>query len=57
MSTVEVYNNWQPEPKESLVEEYPVKEGLNIPNKKQAAAKVTAKDMMGLSWLFFEEEW
>lgn len=56
MSTLEVYNNWQPQPKENLVEECPVKEGLNIPTKKPTALDVNAKDMMGLSWLFFEED-
>lgn len=56
MSTLEVYNNRQSEPKESLVEEFPVKEDLNLPNKKPTTLEVTAKDMMGLSWLFIEDK-
>jgi hypothetical protein len=45
----------QPKPQNNLVESMPVKEG-NILSIK-TTYPFTQSDMMGLSWIFFEEDW
>ena len=45
----------QPKPQNSLVGRLPVKEGSKLSTK--TAYPFTQSDMMGLSWIFFEEDW
>ncbi len=55
MSTLEVYNNWQTNPTENMTEEYSAKDELNLPNKNDALS-INASDVMGLSWLFIDDD-
>lgn len=45
----------QPKPQNSLVESMPVKEGKKL--SMTSSHSYTQFDMMGLSWMFFEEDW
>ena len=45
----------QPKPQNSLVESIPVKEGSKLSTR--SAYPFAPSDMIGLSWIFFEEEW
>lgn len=45
----------QPKPQNSLVESIPVKKGSKLSTR--TAYPFTPSDMMGLSWIFFEEDW
>jgi hypothetical protein len=58
MSTIQVTKNWQPKPSESLVESLPVKEGKKLStedNLVQKGSYLCAEDLMGLSWVLFED--
>jgi len=57
MSTIQVTKKWQPKPTKSLVESNPVKEGKKLSMVENAALEGThlcAEDLMGLSWVLFE---
>ena len=57
MSTIQVAKEWQPKPTKSLVESLPVKEGKKLLTVENAALKrshLCAEDLMGLSWVLFE---
>ncbi|MFB5597909.1 MAG: hypothetical protein ACE5RJ_02680 [Nitrosopumilaceae archaeon] len=45
----------QPEPQNTLVKSTPVKEGKKLST--ISAYPYTQFDMMGLTWIFFEEDW
>lgn len=57
MSTIQVTKEWQPEPTKSLVESNPVKDGKNIStaNKEILNSHFCAEDLMGLSWVLFDD--
>lgn len=57
MSTIQVTKNWQPKPTKSLVESLPVKEGkkLSVDNLTQKVSHLCAEDLMGLTWVLFED--
>lgn len=58
MSTIQVIKNWQPTPKKSLVKSDPVKEGKKlsaVDNPAQKETHLCAEDLMGLSWVLFED--
>lgn len=53
MSTIQVYKG-QPEPKKILEGGLPVEKGINLSSIN--CTGVTAEDLLGLSWLLFEDE-
>ena len=58
MSTIQVAKKWQPKPTKSLVESNPVKEGKKlsaVDNLTQKGSHLRAEDLMGLSWVLFED--
>ena len=59
MSTIQIPKNWNPTPEQNMVEALPDKmevdffpDGHNLPKN-----EFTAEDLMGLSWVLFEDEW
>jgi hypothetical protein len=57
MSTIQMTKEWQPEPTESLVERNPVKKGKNLSTVgiKVLNSHFCAEDLMGLSWVLFDD--
>lgn len=55
MSTIQVYNKWQPTPTKTLAERLPVEMGKNL--SQNLPSSITGEDLMGLSWMFFEDEY
>lgn len=58
MSTIQVTKAWQPEPTKNLVESNPVKEGKKlsiVDNTVPARSTFCAEDLMGLSWVLFDD--
>lgn len=53
MSTTQVYK-WQPTPSKILDEETPVKMGQSL--SQNLSSPIVGEDLMGLSWLFIEDE-
>jgi len=58
MSTIQVAKEWQPKPTKSLVESNPVEEGKKlsaVDNLAQKGSHLCAEDLMGLSWVLFND--
>lgn len=58
MSTIQVTQEWQPQPSKSLVEGNPVKEGKKLSLVEDATlnrSHFCAADMMGLSWVLSDD--
>lgn len=56
MSTIQIQKEWQPPPAKNLVESLPVKEGKKLHIEIVSRQNTDAMDMMGLSWIFFEDD-
>lgn len=55
MSTIQVYTQWQPVPTKTLAERLPVEMGKSL--SEQLPSSIKGEDLMGLSWMFFEDEY
>jgi hypothetical protein len=55
MSTIQVYTPWQPTPTNTLAERLPVEMDKSLSERLPSSIK--AEDLMGLSWMFFEDEY
>ena len=55
MSTIQVYTPWQPTPRKTLAERLPVEMGESL--SEQIPSSIKCEDLMGLSWIFFEDEY
>ena len=55
MSTIQVNTPWQPVPTKTLAERLPVGMGKSLSG--QLPSSINGEDLMGLSWVFFEDEY
>ena len=56
MSTIQIQKKWQSSPLKNLVESSPVKEDEKLHLEIVSRQNMDARDVMGLSWIFFEDD-
>lgn len=56
MSTIQIRKEWQPSPAKNLVESSPVKEDEKLHLEIVSRQNTDAMYMIGLSWIFFEDD-